>query len=232
MSPDPPEHARPLLESDVSADPFVQFAEWYVEAASVVRAPEAVVVATAAVDGRPSARMVLMKAFDEEGFVFYTNRESRKGRELEANPYAALLFHWDPLGRQVRIEGAVAPVSKEESDLYFASRPFGAKIGAWASHQSEPIASRGLLDEQVRAVSGRHAGGEIPRPGWWGGYRLAPEVFEFWQSRDDRLHDRLRYSARVCKGLAARAAAALARPSATVAVADLDGGRRVGANQW
>jgi pyridoxamine 5'-phosphate oxidase len=196
--PTEPSHSRPLLESEASPEPFAQFAKWYAEAAEVVRAPEAVAVATASVEGRPSARMVLMKAWDKAGFVFYTNYDSRKGRDLEANPHAALLFHWDPLGRQVRIEGTVSHVSGEESDRYFSGRPFGARIGAWASHQSETVASRDVLDERVRELAGLHgdgeSDGEVPRPEWWGGYRLSPEVFEFWQSRDDRLHDRLRYS--------------------------------------
>ncbi len=193
-----PLHSRPLLENTVSPNPFAQFATWYAEAAGVVRVPEAVAVATASAEGRPSARMVLAKAWDEAGFVFYTNYDSRKARDLEANPYAALLFHWDPLGRQVRIEGTASRVSNEESDRYFAGRPFGARIGAWASHQSEPVASRDVLDEKVQELAARHGGGEadgeLPRPPWWGGYRLVPDVFEFWQSRDDRLHDRLRYT--------------------------------------
>ena len=130
-------------------------AAWYAEAAAVVRVPEAVAVATSTADGRPSVRMVLMKAWDEAGVVFYTNYDSRKARELEANPRAALLFHWDPLGRQVRIEGTVSRVSAEESELYFASRPFGARIGAWASHQSEPVGSRDELDERVRSLVAR-----------------------------------------------------------------------------
>jgi pyridoxamine 5'-phosphate oxidase len=189
-----PSHSRPLLEGDASPDPFDQFAKWYREVGGLVRVPEAVAVATASPDGGPSVRMVLMKAWDEAGFVFYTNYHSRKGKDLEANPHAALLFHWDPLGRQVRIEGTVSHVSNEESDRYFSGRPAGARVGAWASHQSEPVASRALLDESVREVTDRRPGGDLPRPEWWGGYRVAPDVFEFWQSRDDRLHDRLRYS--------------------------------------
>jgi len=199
-------HSRPLLESEAAPGPFAQFAKWYADAAGVVRAPEAVALATSSGDCRPSARMVLMKGWDEAGFVFYTNYDSRKGRDLEVNPHAALLFHWDPLGRQVRIEGSVSRVAEGESDRYFASRPFGARIGAWASHQSEPVASRQVLDERVRELTALHGGaagrggagggggGQVPRPEWWGGYRLLPDVFEFWQNRDDRLHDRLRYS--------------------------------------
>ena len=137
--------------------------------------------------------MVLLKSWGEDGFVFHTNYDSRKGRELAENPHAALLFYWEPLGRQVRIEGAVDAPRGEESDAYFATRPRGGQIGAHASHQSEVVGSRAVLDAEVSARGGRFAGREVPRPPWWGGVRVRPEAFEFWQNRDDRLHDRLRY---------------------------------------
>jgi pyridoxamine 5'-phosphate oxidase len=189
-----PDHTQPLLESDAAPSPFDQFARWYQEASGAVRVPEAMAVASAAVDGHPSVRMVLMKGWDERGFVFFTQYRSRKAHELDANPQAALLFHWDELGRQVRVEGPVERVSEHESDAYFATRPFGAQIGALASEQSETIERRSVLDERVRRLSAEHAGGAVPRPESWGGYRVVPAVFEFWQNRDDRLHDRLRYS--------------------------------------
>ena len=189
-----PDHSQPLLEADAAPSPYDQFARWYEEAGKAVRVPEAMAVASAAPDGRPSVRMVLMKGWDGRGFVFFTQYRSRKAHELDANPQAALLFHWDELGRQVRVEGSVERVSDAESDAYFATRPFGAQIGALASEQSETIDSRSVLDERVQRLSTEHAGGTVPRPESWGGYRIAPAVFEFWQNRDDRLHDRLRYT--------------------------------------
>jgi pyridoxamine 5'-phosphate oxidase len=173
---------------------LVQFGQWYEDAATVVAAPEAMAVATADGDGRPSVRMVLLKEWGEDGFVFHTNRDSRKGRDLDDNPCAALLFHWAPRGRQVRIEGSTGVVDAERSDAYFATRPRGAQIGAWASHQSRSIADRGGLEAAVAAVTVEYADRPIPRPPWWGGVRVVPGVFEFWQNRDDRLHDRLRYT--------------------------------------
>jgi len=152
--------------------------------------PEAVALATAGADGAPSARMVLMKGFNERGFVFYSNYESRKGRELAANPRAALLFHWDALGRQVRIEGPVERTSREESEEYIRSRPLGSQLSALASPQSEPIESREWLEARVAELA---KSAEPPVPESWGGYRLAPERYEFWQHRDDRLHDRIAY---------------------------------------
>jgi pyridoxamine 5'-phosphate oxidase len=137
--------------------------------------------------------MVLCKGWDERGFVFHTNYESRKGTELAASPLAALLFHWDPLGRQVRIEGSSSQISPQESDEYFATRPFGAQVGAWASEQSRVIESRQLLDARILEVAEQLAGQPPARPQWWGGYRIEPQTFEFWQNRDDRLHDRLCY---------------------------------------
>lgn len=189
-----PEYSIPLRETDAAANPFAQFAVWYADASRAMRVPEAMALATASLDGRPSIRMVLMKAWDETGFVFFTQYRSRKAGDLDANPRAALLFYWDELGRQVRIEGGVERVSMEEGDAYFATRPRGAQIGAHASHQSLPITSREALDEQVRELSETFSGLEIPRPPTWGGYRVLPEAFEFWQNRDDRLHDRLRYT--------------------------------------
>jgi pyridoxamine 5'-phosphate oxidase len=190
MSLDPRE--RPLDASDLDPDPLRQFTAWFEEAgATGVRAPEAMALATASADGRPSARMVLLKGFDERGFVFFTGYESRKGADLAANPRAALLFYWDPLGRQVRIEGPVEHVAEAESDAYFASRPRGAQISASVSPQSRVVESRAALEAVAAELEAR--GGELPRPPAWGGFRLAPETYEFWQHRANRLHDRLRY---------------------------------------
>jgi pyridoxamine 5'-phosphate oxidase len=184
---------RQLLEADVDPDPLEQFARWFDEARAVAGVPEAVALATATPTGRPSVRMVLLKRFDAAGFVFHTNVESRKGAELAANPHAALLLYWRELGRQIRLEGTVARVSDAEAEAYFRTRPRGAQIGAHVSRQSEPIVSRDELDERRRQLEDELAGAEVPLPAWWGGYRLAPESYEFWQHRDDRLHDRLRY---------------------------------------
>jgi pyridoxamine 5'-phosphate oxidase len=194
MATAPTDHSESLRKSGVAPDPVVQFTRWFEEAQPVVRMPEAVALATVDRDCRPSVRMVLLKAWDEHGFVFHTNYESRKGHELTANRRAALLFYWDPLGRQVRIEGATERVSEEESDEYFATRPRGGQIGAHASRQSQPIATREELDERTREVAERFDGSFVPRPTWWGGFRLVPDYFEFWQNRDDRLHDRLSYA--------------------------------------
>jgi pyridoxamine 5'-phosphate oxidase len=181
-------------ERDVDPDPLRQLARWFEEARAVVRAPEAMALATADASGAPSVRMVLLKGFDESGLVFYTNVTSRKGAELAANPRAALLLHWDPLGRQVRVEGRVEPVSADEADAYFAGRPRGAQIGAHASEQSTVLASRDELERRVEAVEREFDGLEVPRPETWGGYRVVPEAWEFWQHRDSRLHDRFRYT--------------------------------------
>lgn len=189
-----PDHSTPLLEADAARSPFEQFAAWYLDAASAVRVPEAMAVASSSPGGSPSVRMVLMKEWDEAGFVFYTGYGSRKGGELDANPRAALLFHWDELGRQVRIEGGVARVSAEESDAYFSTRPRGAQLGAHASQQSQPVKSRDELNRRVRELSEKYEGRPVPRPSTWGGYRITPDAFEFWQNRDDRLHDRLLYT--------------------------------------
>ena len=178
-----------LSEADLDRDPLRQFESWFDAAREAgVRAPEAMALATAAPDGAPSARMVLLKGADERGFAFFTSYESRKGSELEANPRAALLFYWEPLGRQVRVEGMVERVSAEESDSYFASRAPGSRAGAAASRQSRPLADRAELDRAVAAL-----GDDVPRTEWWGGYRVRPERYEFWQHRENRLHDRFLY---------------------------------------
>lgn len=188
-----PLHSTPLDEADIDPDPVAQFGRWFEEAGAEARMPEAVALATVDDRGRPSLRMVLMKGWDERGFEFHTNYESRKGRELEENPRAALLFYWDAFGRQIRIEGTVERLSAAESDAYFDTRPLGAQIGAHASQQSRPTASREALDRRVQELTREYEGRPVPRPVWWGGYRLRPDCFEFWQNRDDRLHDRLRY---------------------------------------
>ncbi|MBD0348604.1 MAG: pyridoxamine 5'-phosphate oxidase [Thermoleophilia bacterium] len=184
--------AQPFLESDALGDPLEQFRRWWQDAQGVVPLPEAMAVATATADGAPSVRMVLLKQADERGFVFHTNYESRKGRELTANPRAALLFHWYELGRQVRIEGAVEQLADEESDRYFETRPLSGRLSAWISRQSEAIPSREELEERVETLR-QHLGEELIRPDFWGGYRLIAETYEFWQHRDDRLHDRFQY---------------------------------------
>jgi pyridoxamine 5'-phosphate oxidase len=184
--------AEELLESQAANDPLTQFDLWFDEAGKAVAVPEAMALATASPDGAPSVRMVLLKGADESGFAFFSNYESRKGGQLNANPRAALLFHWRELGRQVRIEGTVERLSDEESDRYFHQRPLGARLSAWVSPQSEVIGSRDELTERVETMR-EHLGSELVRPPHWGGYRLAPAVYEFWQHRDDRLHDRLRY---------------------------------------
>lgn len=189
------EYARARLdERDVSHDPFAEFARWFAEAQAAEAAEvNAMVLATATAGGRPSARLVLLKGFDERGFVFFTDYRSRKGGELEANPCAALVFHWGELERQVRIEGTVTRTSHEESEEYYRTRPLGSRLGAWVSHQSRPIASRAALEEELREVERRYAGPDVPLPPHWGGYRVRPECFEFWQGRESRLHDRIRY---------------------------------------
>lgn len=188
------DRSEPLSEDLVAADPLVQFGRWFEEARAVVDDPEAMAVATVDDAGRPSVRMVLLRGWDERGFVFHTNYDSRKGTEVATRPDVALLFYWGPRGRQVRVEGTAARLSAAESDAYFATRPRGAQIAAWASHQSRPIESRDALEDAVRRQAALHHGDVVPRPPWWGGIRVEPRSFEFWQNRADRLHDRLRYT--------------------------------------
>ena len=183
-----------LKESDVVPDPVEQFRRWFDEALGAdLHEPNAMTVATATPDGRPSARVVLLKGLDERGFVFYTNYEGRKGRELEENPRAALLFYWGEFERQVRIEGAVSRVSKDESDRYYASRPRGSRLGALASEQSRVVEGREVLEGRIKRLEQEYEGSDVPRPAFWGGYRVEPEVVEFWQGRENRLHDRIVY---------------------------------------
>ena len=178
-----------LDEADLDPDPLRQFESWFAAARDAeLQAPEAMALATVTPDGAPSARMVLLKGVDERGFVFFTSYQSRKGAELEANPRAAMLFYWEALGRQVRVEGPVERVPAEESEVYFASRPAGSRAGAAASRQSRPLANRATLEQAVAAL-----GDDVARPEWWGGYRVRPERYEFWQHRENRLHDRFLY---------------------------------------
>jgi pyridoxamine 5'-phosphate oxidase len=184
-----------LLEAQAERDPFVQLGRWFEEAAAgEIYEPNAMALATVAADGRPSLRMVLLKGMDDRGLSFFTNLESRKAQEIAANPNAALLFWWDRLHRQVRVEGAIEPVGPDEAEAYFATRPYGSRIGAWASPQSRVIEGRGWLEAREAALRERYpedAG--VPRPAHWGGFRLLPETYEFWQGRRSRLHDRLCY---------------------------------------
>jgi pyridoxamine 5'-phosphate oxidase len=182
---------------ELDPDPIRQFEAWLAEArAAGLAFPEAMTLATADAAGRPSARMVLLKGVDGRGFAFFTNRESRKAVELAANPHAALVFHWQELHRQVRVEGAVEPVGGDESFAYFRTRPLGSRLAAWASPQSRPLAGRAELESLYEEAAARFAGLEPPLPPFWGGYRVLAEAVELWQGRENRLHDRVRYELR------------------------------------
>jgi pyridoxamine 5'-phosphate oxidase len=179
---------------DLDPDPIRAFAAWFADAAAAgIVQLEAMALATSTPHGRPSVRMVLLKGHDERGFTFFTNRESRKGDEIAANPHAALVLYWQPLNRQVRIEGAVERIADAESESYFASRAAGSRIAAWASPQSQPISGREELDERYAATEARFPDDNVPLPPFWGGYRVVPETIEFWQGRENRFHDRIRY---------------------------------------
>lgn len=192
--------AQGLRRADLDPDPIRQFTLWFTDAAHAgIRDANAMSLATATPDGEPSVRIVLLKGFDERGFVFFTNHSSEKGKQLEANPRAALALFWVQLERQIRIAGAVEQTSRQESEHYFHSRPQGSQLGAWVSRQSEVIDSRQILDARLAKITERYADGKIPLPPHWGGYRVKPNVIEFWQGRPNRLHDRFRYT-RPAKG--------------------------------
>jgi pyridoxamine 5'-phosphate oxidase len=186
--------AHGLRRADLHPDPFHQFGAWFAAAlAADIRDVNAMSLATATPAGKPSVRIVLLKGFDEHGFAFFTNYDSEKGRELEANPHAALVFYWVQLERQVRISGTVEKTSREDSAAYFHSRPVGSRLGAWASKQSEVVDARQVLDARLTEMTERYENGDVPLPPHWGGYRVKPDKFEFWQGRPNRMHDRFRY---------------------------------------
>jgi len=193
------EHPIWLTKGDTAPgpEPFRLFAEWFAQAKETEpNDPNAMALATAGGDGKPTARHVLLRGVDERGFTFFTNRDSRKGRDLAENPHAAILFLWKELDRQVEVDGRVEPTTDEESDTYFAARPRGAQLGAWASPQSAVIADRGELMHAVADAGARFGDGDVPRPPYWGGFRLVPERLEFWQGHEHRLHDRFAYTRR------------------------------------
>jgi pyridoxamine 5'-phosphate oxidase len=185
---------EPLSEAHSDPDPMRQFSVWFEHVRDIEADPTAMALATATADGRPSVRTVLLKAFDDRGFVFYTNYQSRKAREMEATGRASLLFYWGSLERQVRIDGVVERVSPAESDAYFGTRPPDSRLSVYASRQSETIESRDALEEAFDRAKRTYGDAPVPRPDWWGGYRVVPDEFEFWQGRTSRLHDRLRYA--------------------------------------
>lgn len=184
-----------LIEADLAADPFQQFARWFTDAVGAgLPEPNAMVVSTADAEGRPSSRTVLLKGYGEDGFVFYTNYDSRKGRELSANPYVSLLFPWHPIARQAIVSGRAVRVSRDETAAYFRTRPHGSQLGAWASEQSSPVGSRAELERRYEELADRWPeDSTVPPPPFWGGLRVVPDRVEFWQGRDNRLHDRLVY---------------------------------------
>ena len=190
------EHApQGLRRRDLDPDPIKQFANWFTAAIEAgIRDVNAMTLATAGADGKPSARIVLLKGFDRDGFVFFTNYESEKGRELGENPYAACVFYWIELDRQVRVSGPTQKTSREESERYFHSRPLGSQLGAWASRQSQTLDARRVLDARMAEMTERYANAPVPLPPHWGGYVVKPEQMEFWQGRANRLHDRFRYT--------------------------------------
>ena len=185
---------QPLLEDEAGLDPLVLFDRWFTAACDVEKDANAMSLATATPDGRPSIRTVLLKAYGAEGFVFYTNYNSRKAREIAANPHVSLMFFWPAPERQIRIEGTAQKVGAAEADAYFATRPLESRLSVYASRQSEPIENREALDARLEAASKRFLDGQVPRPEWWGGYRVMPHEIEFWQGRVGRMHDRLRYT--------------------------------------
>jgi pyridoxamine 5'-phosphate oxidase len=187
---------KSFLEADAATDPYTQFGQWWLEAVeSKIEEVNAMTLATATVDGFPSARIVLLKGYDKNGFVFFTNYQSQKGQEIAANPKACLLFFWKELERQVRIDGSIEKISSADSEIYFKSRPLGSRIGAWCSPQSTVIKDRSILDKNVTHFTNKFINEDVPRPEHWGGYIVKPTAIEFWQGRSSRLHDRLRYTA-------------------------------------